>query len=241
MEIDLSGKVACVTGASRGIGRCISLALAEAGAHVVLISRNLNKLKNVESEIVSSGGKALVVQADLAEEKEIVSAFTEIKSRIKKLDILINNAGTGKAGKIIDFSIEDFDKIIAVNLRGTYICCQEAMRIMIPQRSGYIINISSVVGFKGYANQSAYTASKHGVMGLTKSLAVEAQEHGIQVSTILPGGVDTEFVKITRPDLDTSILIVPEDIANTVIYLLSLSDRAVVDQVYIRRRSSTPF
>ncbi|UCB45925.1 MAG: SDR family oxidoreductase [Spirochaetota bacterium] len=241
MGVDLRNKVACITGASRGIGRSISLALAEAGAHVVLISRNLNKLKDVESEIVSSGGKALVVQADLAEEKEIVSAFNEIKSRIKKLDILIGNAGIGKAGKLIDFSIEDFDKIMAVNLRGAYICCQEAMRIMIPQRSGYIISISSVVGFRGYANQSAYSASKHGQMGFIKALAAEAQEYGIRVSAILPGVVDTEFGKAIRPDLDKSVLIPPDDIARTVLYLLSLSEQAMVDQVYVRRMASSPF
>ena len=112
---------------------------------------------------------------------------------------------------------------------------------MIPKKSGTIINISSVVGFKGYPNQAAYTASKHALLGLTKSLAVEAQEHGIRVSAILPGGVDTEMVAKARPDLDPKILLEPEDIAHTVLFLLSLSDRAAIDQIYIRRRSSKPF
>jgi 3-oxoacyl-[acyl-carrier protein] reductase len=112
---------------------------------------------------------------------------------------------------------------------------------MVAQRSGAIINISSVVGFKGYPNQAAYTASKHGVVGLTKSLAAEAQEHDIRVSVILPGGVDTHLVGDARPDLDRSVLMQPEDIAQTVLYLLSLSDRAHVDQIYIRRRTSKPF
>ena len=112
---------------------------------------------------------------------------------------------------------------------------------MIPQRDGYIISISSVVGFKGYPNQSAYTAAKHGVMGLTKSLAVELQTHGIRVSAVLPGGVDTDMVRAARPDLDPSVLLQPEDVAQTVMYLLSLSDRAAIDQIYIRRRGSQPF
>jgi len=115
------------------------------------------------------------------------------------------------------------------------------MRLMIPRRSGYIINISSVVGFKGYPNQGAYTASKHGVMGLTRTLAVEAADHDIRVSAILPGGVDTDMVANARPDLDRSILIRPEDIATTVGYLLSLSDRAHVDEIYVRRRTAKPF
>jgi 3-oxoacyl-[acyl-carrier protein] reductase len=112
---------------------------------------------------------------------------------------------------------------------------------MSPRRQGYIINISSVVGFKGYPNQAAYTATKHGVMGITKSLAVEAQPHGIRVSAVLPGGVDTALAAAGRPDLDRSVLLQPRDIAQAVLYLLSLSERAAVDEIYIRRRSSAPF
>ena len=153
----------------------------------------------------------------------------------------MSNAGIGVSGKLVEFSIDDFDRIITVNLRGAYVCCQQAMRIMIHQRSGYIINISSVVGFKGYTNQSAYTASKHAVMGITKSLAVEAREHNIQVSAIQPGGVETDFAFEARPDLDPSILIKPEDIAHSILFLLSLSDRAWVDQIHVRRRNGTPF
>jgi 3-oxoacyl-[acyl-carrier protein] reductase len=115
------------------------------------------------------------------------------------------------------------------------------MKLMIPRGRGYILNISSVVGFKGYANQAAYTASKHGIMGLTKVLAVEAQAHGIRASAILPGGVDTDLVRDARPDLDPKMLLRPEDIAQAVLYLLSLSDRAAVDQIYIRRLTSQPF
>jgi len=113
--------------------------------------------------------------------------------------------------------------------------------MMIPQRSGCIINVSSVVGIKGYPNQAAYTASKHGVMGLTKSLAVEAQPHGIRVSAVLPGGVDTDMVAQARPDLDRSVLLQPDDVADAVMFLLSLSDRAAIDEIYIRRRASQPF
>ncbi len=241
MDPDLHGQVALVTGAGRGIGRAIALALARQGAHVVAAARTIDQIESVASEIADSGGAATPIAVDIADEQSIAARFHQISEQPGRLDILINNAGLGLYGPVADFPAADFDRVMAVNVRGTFLCCQAAMRLMIPKRSGYILNVSSVVGFKGYPNQAAYTASKHGVMGLTKSLAVEAQEHGIRVSAILPGGVDTEMVAQARPDLDRSILIQPDDIARTVLYLLSLSDRAHVDQIYIRRKTGSPF
>ena len=241
MNVELKNQVALVTGASRGMGRSISLALAEAGAHVILAARNEDRLQKVKEEIIVKGGLATPVKTDISVEQEIISLFETIKENCGRLDIVVNNAGIGIWGKLVDFAIEDFDKLINVNLRSMYICCQQALKMMIPAGSGFIINLSSVVGFKGYVNQSAYTATKHGVMGLTKSLAAEVQEYGICVSAILPGGVDTDFIGAARPDLDRSILIPPEDIAKTVLFMLSLSDRTMVDQIYIRRRTGAPF
>jgi 3-oxoacyl-[acyl-carrier protein] reductase len=241
MELHLHKRVALVTGASQGIGRSVGIGLAESGARVVLTSRNLKKLERVSREITSHGGEGFPIPADLAVEADILGLFQSIRDRFGRLDILVNNAGIGLWGKLVDFPLDNFDTIMNVNVRGLYICCQQAMRIMVGQKSGFIINISSVVGFKGYPNQSAYTASKHAVMGITKSLAVEAQEHNICVSAILPGGVDTDFIGEARPDLDRSILIPPEDISRCVLFLLSLSDRAMVDQIYIRRRTGSPF
>lgn len=241
MVVDLKNKVALVTGASRGIGRCISLALAKAHAHVVLAARNKEKLNKVKKEIISMDSTATVIPTDIADRAAILSLFHSIREKLHRLDFLVNNAGYGIWGKLIDLSIEDFDRIMKINLRGTYICCQEAMKIMISARSGYIINISSAQGFKAYAEQSAYAASKHGVMGFTKSLAAEAQEYNIRVSAILSGAVDTDMITEARPNLDRSVLIHPEDIAKTVLYMLSLSDRAMVDQVYIRRMTAKPF
>ncbi len=241
MDVDLKGRVAIVTGASRGIGRSISLALAEAGAHVVLAARHIDALKKVEGEIAGRGGEATPVTADIGKEEDIESLFSRVKKGLGRLDILINNAAFGVWGELVNFSMKDFDRMMNVNARGLYLCCQQAMKIMIPAGRGYIINISSVVGFKGYPNQSAYTASKHAVMGITKSLAVEAQKYGICVSAIQPGAVDTDLALKARPDLDRTILLRPDDIAHTVLYLLSLSGRAWVDQIYIRRRTSAPF
>jgi len=241
MNLDLSGQSALVTGAGRGIGRAIGSALAVAGARVFLAARTTDQLESAAREIQQNGGTAVPVPTDLSKEEDIQSLFQRISDRAGGLDILVNNAGVGFFGPLVEFSSSDFDRVMQVNTKATFLCCQRALRLMIPKRKGYIINISSVVGFKGYPNQAAYTASKHAVMGLTKSLAVEAQEHGIRVSAILPGGVNTKMVADARPDLDPKILLQPEDIAHTVLYLLSLSDRAAVDQIYIRRRGSQPF
>jgi 3-oxoacyl-[acyl-carrier protein] reductase len=237
----LEGQVALVTGASRGIGRGIALALADAGAQVALAARSPDRLRSVEREIRERGGKAVGLPVDLAEEPQIEALFGRLAETYGRLDILINNAGIGLFGALSDFSAGDFDQLVAVNLKAVFLCCRQAMRLMSPRQTGYIINISSVVGFKGYPNQSIYTATKHGVMGITKSLAVEAQPHGIRVSAVLPGGTDTDMRALGRPDLKRSELLQPEDIAQTVLFLLSLSPRAAIDQIYVRRRNSAPF
>ena len=241
MHVDLTNQVALVTGASRGIGRSISVALAGAGAHVFLCARSKDQIEKVKEDIESNGGTATAVPTDISVDNELISLYQMIKEQYSRLDIVINNAGIGIWGKLADFPIEDFDKMVNVNLRSMFISCQQAVKMMIPAGSGFIINISSVVGFKGYVNQSGYTATKHGVMGLTKSLSAEVQEYGVCVSAILPGGVDTDFIGKARPDLDRSVLISPEDIAKTVLFLLSLSGTAMVDQIYVRRRTSAPF
>ncbi|MBM4091388.1 MAG: SDR family oxidoreductase [Planctomycetes bacterium] len=241
MTHGIGGQVALVTGAGRGIGRAICTALGQAGAVVVAVARTTEQIEAVASEIVGAGGQAVAIRADVAVESDVCSLFDQLQERFGRLDVLINNAGLGRFGPVEQFAIADFDHVVAVNLRGVFLCCQQAVRMMIPQGSGYIINISSVVGFKGYPLQSAYTAAKHGVMGLTKSLAAELHGHRIRVSAVLPGGVDTDMASAARPDLDPTDLMQPEDVAQTVMYLLSLSDRAAVDQVYIRRRTSQPF
>jgi 3-oxoacyl-[acyl-carrier protein] reductase len=238
---EMKGKIALVTGASKGIGKIISIALSQTGAHVILTSRNMDLLKQVEGEIKSKGGSASCKVADMSEERQIETLFDGIRKSFGTLDVLVNNAGLGVWAKLVDFSTEDLDRILSVNLRGPYLCCRQAMRIMIPAHKGHIINITSVQGIRGYENQSAYAASKHGVMGFSKSLAVEAQEHNIRVSVVLPAAVDTEMIREARPDLDPSVLIRPEDIAKSVLFILSLSDTAMVDQIYVRRMSGQPF
>ncbi len=241
MNLDLTGQVALITGASRGIGKAIAETLACAGAHAVLAAQNESLLAAVAQTIREDGGQASFSRVDITDDEAVCNLFRAIDDEQGRLDIMINNAGIGEFGPLHMLSEESIDRVLDVNLRGTFRCCREAMVRMTEQKRGAIINISSVVGFKGYPLQSVYAASKHGIMGLTKSLAVEAQPHGIRVSAVLPGGVDTDMVQDARPDLNREGLLQPDDVAQAVNYLLSLSPRAAVDQIYIRRRGSQPF
>jgi NAD(P)-dependent dehydrogenase (short-subunit alcohol dehydrogenase family) len=238
---DLRGRVAVVTGGGRGIGSAISHSLAAAGAHVVVAARTESEITTVADEIRGDGGESSALQVDLSKEDDVNAMFAQVHDRLGRLDVLIANAAIALTGPLIDFATTDLDALLAVNLRGTFLCCRQALKIMAPQRSGYIIVISSIAGLKTYPEQSAYAATKHGLMGMTKGLAIEAQEYGIRVSAVLPGGVDTQMVRAARPDLDRSVLLQSDDIAKTILFLLSLADRAAIDQIYIRRRASQPF
>ncbi|MBT3199344.1 MAG: SDR family oxidoreductase [Phycisphaerales bacterium] len=241
MTAKLDGKVAIITGAGRGIGRVIAKTLAADGAHIVAAARTSREILSLAAEITNAGGKALAVHTDITNEASVEKLFNRVDEEFNRVDILINNAGMGIFSHLVDCSSEDFNNILAVNAGGTFLASREAFKRMIPQKSGYIINISSVLGIRAYVNQGAYTAAKHAVMGLTKTLAIEGQPHGIRVSAVLPGGVNTEMIAQSRPDLNLDELLEPEDIAGAVMYLLTLSEKASVDQIYIRRRNSSPF
>ena len=239
--MDLTGRVALVTGAGRGIGRAIALAIAAAGGRLFLTGRAGGALEETAREIRAQGREADLLPADVSSEKDGEAVFAALRGRYGKLDILVNNAGQGFVGPLAELPVAQLDAMLAVNVRGLYLFCQKAMTMMVPARSGYIINISSVAGFRVYVGQAAYAASKHAVMGITKGLAVEAQPLGIRVSAILPGAVDTALMQSMRPDLARTSLMKPSDVADAVMFLLSLSETCAVDEIYIRRRSSTPF
>jgi len=238
--MDLNNKVAIVTGASKGIGRSISIFLAKQGVKVVLAARTKEKLEETQNIITSFKGTSIIEPTDISKDNEIMNLFKIIKKEFGRLDILINNAGTVVRGKLVDFSTNDYDKIMNVNLKGVFICCQQALKIMIPQKSGFIINIGSNAVFKNYPEQGVYAASKHGIVGITKTIANEVQHYGIHTALIHPGAADTELISQARPDLGRSALIPPDDIAKTVLYMLQLSDNSWVDEIYLRRRTAKP-
>jgi len=241
VTVDLTGKIAIITGASRGIGKSIACALAAQNATVILVARSKKDIQSLAQQITSTGGKAQAIPLDISQEKEVIDFFNDIVKRYGKLDILINNAGVNARGKILETPMDALDNVMKVNIRGTFLCCREGLRVMALQKNGTIINMSSVMGFRGYVDQAAYAASKHAVVGMTKTLAIEAKEYNVRVSVIHPGAVATEMGLSARPDLDPQVMIHPEDIAQVVLFLLSLSEHCAIDEIYIRRKSGSPF
>lgn len=188
-------KVAFITGGSRGIGRACACVLAEAGAKIGVGGRDFPKLVEVCSEVESLGSRALPISVDVSEVAQIKSAFAQIIESFGRLDILINNAGITKDGLLLRMKEEDWTSVLQTNLTGTFLCTQEAIKIMLKQRYGRIVNISSVVGVTGNAGQANYVASKAGIIGFTKSIAQEVASRNITINVIAPGFVDTAMTQ----------------------------------------------
>jgi 3-oxoacyl-[acyl-carrier protein] reductase len=215
----LQDKVALVTGAGRGIGKAIALALARAGCRIVLAARTSTQLDLVQSAIAASGGQALSIPSDLARDEEIYRVIAEVKRAYGIVDILINNAGWGKKSTITRANLDDWDQTLRVNLRAPMLLTKLVLPAMIEQNSGAVVNISSISGKSGEAGSSAYAASKFGIIGFTQSLYEEAREYGVKVSVILPGFVDTPMIPPVK-NLDRSKMIHPEDVAQAVLFVL---------------------
>jgi len=237
----LDGKVAVVTGASRGIGRAISVALASEGATVVLAARSLEDLKKTSQLVAKVGPTPEINVTDLTEENSIKKLVEFIANKFGRLDILVNNAGVTHSARLQETVTADWDRCFAVNTRAPFILCREALPLLAKADVGYILNIASVVGVKGYPLQSAYTASKHALRGMTISLAEELKGSNVQVRLLCPGGVDTDLLEKVRPDIKKEDLMRPEEIAELVIYLVTHKGNAVIDELHIRRASSPPW
>lgn len=228
----MNKKNALVTGASRGIGEAIALKLAETGYDLVLTGRDRSLLARVKEACIQRGATVETFAADLAKEADIVRLFEKADS----IDLLVNNAGLGTFGPIVETALEEWQAIQKVNVEGAFLCLREAMKRMKQRGGGRIINIASVVGVKGYPNQAAYGASKHALLGLTKTAIEEGRDHNIRVHAICPGGVATDMVRQARPDLtDFSAMIQPEDVADAVAYLCNLPMNITVDVIHLRR------
>jgi 3-oxoacyl-[acyl-carrier protein] reductase len=226
---NLSNKIAIVTGASRGIGSAIAHNLSKAGAKVVLISRSIDALKSVESEIKSNGGEAISITADVSNLESFTNAISQVVETWGTVDILINNAGITKDNIILRLKEEDWDAVIDINLKGCFNGIKAVARPMLKARSGRIINITSVIGLIGNSGQSNYAASKAGILGLTKSIAKELGPRNITVNAIAPGYIQTEMTgnldQTSKDNLMKSIplqrLGKPEEIASLVCFLAS--------------------
>mgnify|MGYP001363139500 FL=1 len=202
---DLSGKVALVTGASRGIGCSIAKILAENGAHVVCISRNVSDVQSVADEITAAGGSATAVACDISDSDNVTKLIKETVVTHNHLDILVNNAGVTRDNLLMRMSEDDWNTVLNINLKAAFIAIKAAARTMMKQRNGRIINISSVVGLMGNAGQVNYAASKAGLIGLTKSTARELASRGITANCIAPGYVATDMTKELGDEVQQSL------------------------------------
>ena len=236
----LKNKNAVVTGATRGIGREIAFTLAENGANVEINYRTLNEdVERLIEELKSYGTNIVAVKCDISDEEEVKNFIAESKKQLGSIDILINNAGITKDGLLMRMKEKDFSDVLDVNLKGTFITTREAASIMMKQRHGKIINISSVVGVIGNAGQCNYAASKAGVIGFSKSVARELASRNITVNVVAPGFINTDMTGVLPEKVKESMLQgiplkrigEPKDIANAVLFLASDLSNYITGQV----------
>lgn len=211
----LAGKVAIVTGSSSGIGKAIALKFSEEGARVVVAARREALCEKTVAKIRERGGEAKAIQTNVAEESQVEQLIAETVKHFGRLDILVNNAGIGGGGRIAETTTEMFDRVMNTNLRGTFFCCRAGFRQMMKNGGGIIINMSSVCGVQAWAGTGTYSASKHGIMALTKALADEGRPYKIKVSAICPGSVADSLVDASPEEIARSEQISPYDIAET--------------------------
>jgi len=238
--IDLKGKRALVTGAGSGIGRAIALRLAEAGMKLALVGRSADKLMRTAA-LTGRPLDMLVLPTDITTPKGIDDIMRILEGHFKGLDVLVNNAGMALNCPFEQTPEADFDRIMALNVKAPFVLCQRTLKLLRGSDCPTIINIGSVTAHLGYANQAAYSASKHALLGLTKALAREVYGEGIRVHMISPGGVYTDMIAVARPDLDPEGMIDPGEVAELVAYLIAHRGNAVVDEIRLHRAGKEPF
>jgi 3-oxoacyl-[acyl-carrier protein] reductase len=233
----LEHKIALVTGANGGIGKEIAKIFLQNGA--IVIANYCHKREGIDEIIKQFGEKIFPIQCDLSNPNNISEMFSQIKNQYGQLDILINNAGIFKNNLAIMVTKSEWDDLININLRGSFLCIQQAAKIMIKQKQGVIVNITSIVGLKGNKGQSVYSATKAGVIGLTKSLAKELGPFNIRVNAVAPGLIKTEMIEGIKPDIieaaikNTALnrLGSPEEVAKTVLFLSSTQSAFITGEI----------
>lgn len=238
----LENKVALVTGASQGIGLGIARGLAAEGASMILTARNAERLRQNAEELSSAGTAVLAIPADVTNEAAVQEVFRQAMERFGKLDLLVNNAGIFNGGPLDELSVETWDRVIATNLRGPFLCTREAMRIMKRQRGGRIINIGSISAQRVRPNSAAYSTSKHGLWGLTQVTALEGRDFGITCGCLHPGNVEVETLAEARR-ISGEPVMTANDIAQAAVTMAILPPNVnmleaivlPIDQLYLGR------
>jgi 3-oxoacyl-[acyl-carrier protein] reductase len=235
----LIGKVALVTGASQGIGRATSLILAEAGVRVAVAARSAEKLVTLVAEMEAAGSEALAVPMDVADAGQVKAGFERILARFGKLDILVNNAAITRDTLALRMKLEDWEAVLRTNLTGAHLCTQQALGAMLKQRAGRIINLTSVVAETGNAGQANYVASKAGLIGLTRAIAVEVASRNITVNAVAPGFIETPMTDSLSQEIKDRVkTLIPlgrfgsdRDVATAIVFLASDEAAYITGQV----------
>jgi len=241
MTLSLKGRVALVTGAGRGIGAAIAQTLAEAGARVAVLSRTEANAQHVAQQIAQAGGEAIAIAADVTDATALENALNTILQRWDRLDILVNNAGITRDMLLLRMKDEDWDQVLMVNLRGAFVATRAALKPMLRQRWGRIVNISSVVGLTGNAGQANYVASKAALIGFTRTVALEVGSRNITCNAIAPGLIETDMTRALPDNLREHALQriplgrfgTPEEVAFGVLFLCSELASYITGQVFI--------
>ena len=238
----MKDRIAFVTGAGGGIGREIAISLAKQKVNIVLFGgKDAEKLQSTAEMVRAFGVKTWVYPGDLTDDKVLNENFQKAISQVGKIDILINNAGRAYNKPFESTETEVFDKIMALNARVPFLLIKHCLPYLKKSDRASIINVASIVAHNGYPFQCAYTASKHALLGLTKSLANEVYNQGIRVHAVSPGGVYTDMIKVARPDLDGEDMIKPQEIADIIMFLLKNRGNAVIDEIIVHRVNKQPF
>jgi NAD(P)-dependent dehydrogenase (short-subunit alcohol dehydrogenase family) len=230
---EIKGKVTLVTGGARGLGNAICHSLNEAGAIVIPVDLRADLLDQVAAELQTNGQKIKTMAFDVCDAAAVEKALAEVVQEYGRIDALVNNAGTDKTLSIEELPIEDWDRVLAVNLRGPFLLSKMALPYMRAQGGGHIVNIVSTAAKRAWANAAAYHASKWGLLGFTHALHVEARPHNIKVTAVIAGGMRTPFLLDRFPDLDPGLLQDPKNVADTVRYVLSQPAETVIPEVMV--------
>lgn len=229
----LEGKVAVITGASKGIGKAIAIALGGAGAKVVLAARTQKDVEKVAADLRDTGVDALAVPTDVTNPQAVQNVIQRTMDTYKNLDILINNAGSGIFGNVVDFELSDWDSVINSNLKGTFLCVKYALPHLLTQGGGEIINVLSIAAKVAFQASGAYCAAKAGALALTKVLAAEVRHQNIRVTAVLPGSVETPFWDDIPEHPNFEQMLKPEHVANVVLSICQQPIGMVTEEIVV--------